>query len=96
MPEPCQWFEDWMEAVNNLKLPRSWMIVPPSAEALTLILNEQEWNLMERAGILAFECRHGEAEHCRSMVGYHGLGCPDDGPTKYDSEETRKRFNELE
>lgn len=58
------------------------------------ILPETEWDFLERAAILAFECRIGDAEKCRMKAGYAGLG-RDEGPTKYDSESIKTQFRKM-
>lgn len=51
---------------------------------LTKIIPVTMWRSMEKAGQLAFECRHIEAEQHRSVCGYGGLNSTK-GATKFDA-----------
>lgn len=62
-----------------------------SNDKLLSIIPEKEWDLIERAGILAFQCRAYDAESVRKLAGYGELDS-DPGATKYDSERVQSDF----
>lgn len=90
MDEFKKWMETFEFEVDGLSLARA----PVTDEKLFEIIPEIEWDFMERAGILAFQCRAHEAEKCRGLAGYAGLD-NDPGATKYDSEMVREQFRKM-
>ena len=73
------WPDDW------------WFGWETQNDKLFSIIPEKEWDLIERAGILAFQCRAYDAEMVRKLAGYGNLDS-DPGATKYDSERIQSDF----